>query len=292
MADGLIVFDCLDSDVLAEARKQELNISREFAIYRSRLIKSAVEVGVYQNASGSNVEWHDEIITACLTKRSIPPWQELPSLTAPAFEFTRVQITNETSLGAAIRMRDQGLSPLVLNFANGTSPGGGFFRGATAQEESLCRCSALYWTLVGDPMYLHHACHFEVESTDWGIVSPQVPFICNDSGTFFDNPILIDIVTSAAPYAPKVGKPRSRELLRDRIQRILHIAAGQRYTSLVLGAWGCGAFGNDPIQTAEDFKAAIVNNFNRQFTDIVFAIADWSPQRKFLRPFYDVFSDP
>ncbi len=118
-------------------------------------------------------------------------------------------------------MRDQGLRPLVLNFANGISPAVVFFQGATAQEESLCRCSALYWTLVGDPMYLHHAYQFEVESTDWGIVSPQVPFICNDSGTFFDKPILIDIVTSAAPYAPSVGQPRSRELMRDRIQRIL-----------------------------------------------------------------------
>ncbi len=289
MADGLIVLDCLDSDVLAEARKQELNISQDFAVYRSQLVKTAVELGVYQNASSNDVEWHDEIIAACLTKRSIPPWEELPPLSAPAFEFTHVQVTNETSLGAALRMRDQGLRPLVLNFANGISPGGGFFRGATAQEESLCRCSSLYWTLVGDPMYLHHAYQFEVESTDWGIVSPQVPFICNDSGTFFDNPILIDIVTSAAPYAPSVGQPRSRELLRDRIQRILHIAAGQNYTSLVLGAWGCGAFYNDPRQTAEDFKAAIVNNFNRQFTDIVFAIADWSPQRRFLRPFHAVF---
>ncbi len=292
MNDGLIVLDCLDSDVLAEARKQELNISRDFAIYRSRLVKTAVELGIYQNAFGNDVEWRDEIIAACLSKRSIPPWLELPPLPASGFEFTRVQVTNETSLGAALRLRDQGLSPLVLNFANGTSPGGGFFRGATAQEESLCHCSSLYWTLVSDPMYLHHAYRFEVESTDWGIVSPQVPFICNDSGTFFDNPILIDIVTSAAPYAPAVGQPRSRELLRDRIQRILHIAVGQNYTSLVLGAWGCGAFGNDPRQTAEDFKVAIVSNFNRQFTDVVFAIADWSPQRRFLRPFHDVFSGP
>ncbi|MCU0714101.1 MAG: TIGR02452 family protein, partial [Pirellula sp.] len=58
---------------------------------------------------------------------------------------------------------------------------------------------------------------------------------------------------------------------------------------LVLGAWGCEKFGNDPLRTAEDFKSVIVNDFNRQFADIVFAIADWSPQRRLLNPFRDVF---
>jgi uncharacterized protein (TIGR02452 family) len=181
------------------------------------------------------------------------------------------------------------LNPLVLNFANGTSPGGGFSRGATAQEESLCRCSSLYWTLVSDPMYLYHSYQLEEEPTDWAIVSPKVPFFCNDAGEHFDHPILIDVISSAAPLASQVGEPQWRELLRGRIRRILHIAACQNYTSLVLGAWGCEKFGNDPLRTAEDFKSVIVNDFNRQFADIVFAIADWSPQRRLLNPFRDVF---
>ncbi|XZE21502.1 TIGR02452 family protein [Pirellulaceae bacterium SH449] len=290
MSKDLIAIECLDSDELADARKKELHISREYAFYRTRLVKTAVEIGTYDSNGGKIVDWRQEIIAACLSKKSIPPWQELPPIPSPAFDCTRVQVTNETTLGAALRLIDQGKRPLVLNFANGTSPGGGFLTGANAQEESLCRCSSLYWTLVSDPMYLHHAYLDESGSTDWAIVSPMVPFFCTDAADTFDKPVLIDIITAAAPYAPSVGQPRSRELLQARIYRILQIAAGLNYHSLVLGAWGCGAFMNDSRLTAEDFKAALSGAFKRQFSDVVFAIADWSPQRKYLAPFRDVFA--
>jgi uncharacterized protein (TIGR02452 family) len=58
----------------------------------------------------------------------------------------------------------------------------------------------------------------------------------------------------------------------------------------VLGAWGCGAFGNDPNRTAVDFREALENEFRGAFFDIVFAITDWSPKRRFLGPFRDVFT--
>ncbi len=59
---------------------------------------------------------------------------------------------------------------------------------------------------------------------------------------------------------------------------------------LVLGAWGCGAFANDPHRTATDFRQALENDFSGAFTEIVFAITDWSRERKFLGPFRDVFN--
>jgi len=58
----------------------------------------------------------------------------------------------------------------------------------------------------------------------------------------------------------------------------------------VLGAWGCGAFENDPHRTARDFRQALEHDFGGAFSDIVFAITDWSPERKFLGPFRDVFA--
>jgi hypothetical protein len=49
----------------------------------------------------------------------------------------------------------------------------------------------------------------------------------------------------------------------------------------VLGAWGCGAFGNDPHQRAEEFRAALVDEFAGAFREVLVAISDWSPERRF-----------
>ncbi len=285
----LNVLDVFDSDEMADARREELDISRDLAFYRTRWITQMVESGFYEDARGKEVDWRGQIVDACLAKRSIPPWQHLIDLNDTKFDQTQVQVSNETSLGAAIRFIDAGHKPLVLNFANGVTPGGGFQRGARAQEETLCRCSSLYWTLVGDPMYLHHSYQGESDSSDWAILSPDVPFICDDVQRPFDSVKRISVITSAAPYAPAVGQPRSRELLKRRIDRLLSISKSFRYQSLVLGAWGCGAFKNDPHQTAEDFYQALTTDFAGCFSEVVFAICDWSPERRFLGPFRDQF---
>jgi uncharacterized protein (TIGR02452 family) len=79
-------------------------------------------------------------------------------------------------------------------------------------------------------------------------------------------------------------------LLRRRIHRVLAVAHAYDHPALVLGAWGCGAFANDPHTTAVDFRHALEDDFSGAFSDIVFAVADWSPERRFLGPFRDVFA--
>jgi uncharacterized protein (TIGR02452 family) len=78
--------------------------------------------------------------------------------------------------------------------------------------------------------------------------------------------------------------------LHHRIHRTLAIAQSYGYATLVLGAWGCGAFANDPHRTAVDFRQALESDFKGAFSDIVFAITDWSPERRFLGPFRNLFS--
>jgi uncharacterized protein (TIGR02452 family) len=85
---------------------------------------------------------------------------------------------------------------------------------------------------------------------------------------------------------------KAAELLRERIGRVLAIAEAYADEALVLGAWGCGAFGNDPARTARDFRDALYGPFRGAFREIVFAIADWSPSRRFLGPFRDAFAEP
>jgi conserved hypothetical protein TIGR02452 len=205
------------------------------------------------------------------------------------FRGTKIQVSNETTLQAAKRLLDDGEKVLALNFANGVSPGGGFLHGARAQEECLCRSSALYLTLSGDPMYGHHAARSLPDSTDWAILSPDVPVFRADYGTMLNEPYLLSFITCAAPYAPTVGKRESAILVKSRIHRILEIAHAYGYSDLVLGAWGCGAFDNDPVETARSFKDHLTGDFSGAFSQIVFAITDWSTDRKMLGPFRNIF---
>jgi uncharacterized protein (TIGR02452 family) len=287
---NLNILPCLDSMEMATARRRELDIPRNVAAALGRSAVEAANDGYYFIRTGRKVDWSQAVQAACMAKRSIAPDDRLPNQERITFYETRVQVTNETTLGASLRLVESGMRPLALNFANGIHPGGGFLNGARAQEEVLCRSSALYKTLIGDPMYNEHRNRKRPDSSDWAIYSPNVPVFRQDDGTELDYPWLLSFVTCAAPYAPAIGQPEAGDLLQGRIHRILAIARAFGHSVLVLGAWGCGAFANDPQRTTLDFRQALESAFRGAFSDIVFAITDWSPERKFLGPFRDVFS--
>lgn len=287
----LKMLGCLDSPEMANSCKQALDISQEKA---SELGLSAVEAinrGYYINSAGYKVDWSEAVNRARSMKQSIPP-DATVEITSPLLHLpeTRVQVCNDTTLHASFRLVQDGHRTLALNFANGVRPGGGFLSGAKAQEEVLCRSSALYCTLVDDPMYEYHQRRQRPDSSDWVIYSPDVPVFRTDSGAVLDDPWNLSFLTSAAPYAPYIGQPESGDLLEKRIHRILEVASAYGYETLLLGAWGCGAFANDPYRTALDFRKALEGDFAGHFEDVVFAIADWSPERRFLRHFSYVFS--
>ena len=286
----LKILPCLDSDELSNSRLRELGIPRHIAAAFGKSALGAGLNGYYVNGSGAKVDWSHQVQAACSAKVSVPPDASLPAPASVTFPETRIQVTNETTLGASRRLIENGLKPLALNFANGEYPGGNFLGGARAQEEALCRSSALYHTLVGDQMYEEHRKRPLQDSTDWAIYSPDVPVFRADDGIELDEPWLLSFITCAAPYAPDVGQPISGDLLKQRIHRVLAIARAYGYQALVLGAWGCGAFANDTRRTAIDFRQALENEFRGAFSDVVFAITDWSPERVFLGPFRDVFA--
>lgn len=287
---ALKMLSCLDSPDMATSRRHELDIPRSRAAALGRSAVEAASLGYYLNSVGDKVDWSLKVRHACSAKLSIAPDAPLPTSERAPQSETRVQVSNETTLQASLRLVQGALRPVALNFANGVHPGGGFLNGARAQEEVLCRSSALYCTLVDDPMYEYHRGRPRPDSSDWVIYSPDVPVFRSDDGAELNRPWLLSFLTSAAPYAPAIGQPESGDLLRKRIHRVLAVASAHGHEALVLGAWGCGAFANDPYLTAIDFRKALEMHFKGHFSDVVFAVTDWSPERKFLGPFRDVFS--
>jgi uncharacterized protein (TIGR02452 family) len=278
----------IDSPQDAADRRRELDLDRRTAQRLGEEAVTFLRQGWYPDAHGGRVGWSEAVDRAMAQAVSIPTGAPLPG-PPPAHHATYlVEVANETSLAAARRLAALGRRPLVLNMANGVQPGGGFLSGARAQEEYLCRSSALFATLVNDAMYPSHAARPLPDSTDWAILSPDVPVFRDDTGTPLDEPWLVSVISSAAPYAPTVGQPRSADLLDARIARVLDIAQAYAYTSLVLGAWGCGAFANDTARAARDFRRHLENR-SGAFEHVVFAITDWSQERRFLGPFAEVF---
>jgi len=135
---------------MAGHRRQELDIPRDVAAELGRSAVKAARDGFYVTKDGHKIVWRDAVQAACDAKRSIAPDAPLPRNERSHFSQTRVQVTNETTLGASRRLVDNRLRPLALNFANGVQPGGGFLVGARAQEEVLWRSSSLYQTLIDD----------------------------------------------------------------------------------------------------------------------------------------------
>lgn len=245
------------------------------------------------SVNGCQVDLSDLINQVHQHKHSISPEMNLPFPQQEVrFAMTTVQVRNETTLMTARDMVANGKRPLVLNFANGTEVGGGFLRGARAQEETLCYASTLYSTLVGDPFYRYNLEHAPTVSTDYAILSQAVVFK-DDKYTLIERPWIMDVLTAAAPIANTqwggVSQSVSATLMDQRIARVLDIAIAYGYTDLVLGAWGCGAFGNDPVVISRLFEKQLKQR-QQYFETVYFTIADWSPERRFLGAFAETFS--
>jgi uncharacterized protein (TIGR02452 family) len=79
-------------------------------------------------------------------------------------------------------------------------------------------------------------------------------------------------------------------VMRARTRKVLAVAAAHGQRRLILGAWGCGAFGLDGDMMAGIFAEALAQQGGGVFDEVVFAITDWSDDRRFIGPFERAFS--
>ena len=206
----------------------------------------------------------------------------------------QVTVTKSKSFEAAMILRKQYPEKRigVLNFASATNPGGGVKKGSSAQEESLCRCSTLYPCLSQDRLwqmyYQKNRNAHDNLHTDAVIYSPDV-VICKTDDSCperMEDWVTVDVISCAAPnlrdrpanaynadrgQAVKVSSNVLYKLHASRARHILHIAAANHIDILILGAFGCGAFQNDPAVVAKAY-ADVMPEYQKYFDRIEFAI--------------------
>jgi uncharacterized protein (TIGR02452 family) len=272
-----------------------MHIDRERAAQLGRDTVRILDAGGYTAPSGHSVDLRVLIAHAVAATRTYPPSAVVPVSTTEQ-HATLITVTNETTLAAASRLVAAGGTPVALNFASARHPGGGFLSGARAQEESLARSSALYACLRDSPMYAWHEAQRYPPYSDYALYSPEVPVFRDDGGALLDQPYRCSFITCPA-VNPKVAQERDstcgpaiRTAMAQRIRRALAIAAAHGHAEIILGAWGCGAFGNDPHEIAALFNQALDGPYRGTFATVVFAIVDWSAERRFLGPFERAFS--
>lgn len=207
----------------------------------------------------------------------------------------RIEVTLETTQTAAHRLvASEGIADVaLLNFASATSAAGGFLRGARAQEEDLARCSALYACLqTQTELYAYHRMAGSDLYSDRMIYSPRVPFFRVRSDSLTARVYEASVLTAAAPNAGKVlARDASRgaeieAVFRRRTGKVLALAEAHGHRTLVLGAWGCGVFQNDPAMAADAFGTWLESaRFRASFDRIVFAVYDPRPDKPSHTPF-------
>ena len=208
-------------------------------------------------------------------------------------DAAKVIVSKKRTYEAAADYRGQHV--VVHNFASASNPGGGVTKGANAQEESLCRCSGLYFSLntpsMWDGFYKPHREAHDPFHNDDIIYTPKVTVFKTDTATpklmaesdWYD----VDVITCAAPNlrcqpsnrynsgdGDKQTVIKDKDLLvlhEKRLRRILEVALSEECDTIILGAFGCGAFQNNPEIVALASRK-VIEDYRYAFKNIEFAV--------------------
>ena len=239
--------------------------------------------------------------------------EELPPIDKNIYD-TKAQVVVSKKRTYEAASGYKGTKTAVLNFASATNPGGGVEHGANAQEECLCRCSTLFLNLNVEKMvegfYKPHIMTCGPLHNDDIIFTPDVTVFKTDT----TNPTLmaesdwydVDVITCAAPnlrrqYFNKyiLEDENVSEIIHNddllllhekRLQRILDVAVMNRDETLILGAFGCGAFKNDPEIVALAAKN-VIKDYLYAFKNIEFAVYSSSRDERNYETFERMLND-
>jgi uncharacterized protein (TIGR02452 family) len=186
------------------------------------------------------------------------------------YDEMNVQTINSDTVSAASIFSKLGKT-CVLNMASAKKAGGGVANGAKAQEECLFRCSNLTTTVVQDFYPLNY---------NEALYTTDATFFKDRNYNNID-PFTVDVVTIAAinlnPNAHyddiiAFEKQHYRIITQDKIRLMLLLANMNKCENVILGAWGCGVFKNNPSTISDMFHKVINNEFKGCFKNVIFAV--------------------
>lgn len=222
--------------------------------------------------------------------------EKYPQISAQPDKAGAIRVTKHKTFEAAMAVHKEHKDwrIAVLNFASATTPGGGVTKGSSAQEESLCRCSTLYPALTSNALWdAYYSVNRAARNplyTDALIYTPGVT-ICKTDDQFPERLeqsdwTEVDVITCAAPNlrqrpgnmynhddseAVVISPDELLALHKSRARHILTVAASKGVDALILGAFGCGAFQNDPTVVAKAYKD-VLEEMKGYFSLVEFAI--------------------
>ncbi len=208
-------------------------------------------------------------------------------------DTAKVVVSKKRTYEAAAGYKGQHVA--VHNFASASNPGGGVVNGASAQEECLCRCSGLFFSLNSPAMWEgfyqpHRNAHNPIHNDDI-IYTPNVTVFKSDTSMpklmsevdWYD----VDVITCAAPNLRSQpsnhynsGDGNKQTMMKDkdllalhekRLRRILEVALSEGCDAIILGAFGCGAFQNNPEVVALANRN-VIKDYLHAFKNIEFAV--------------------
>lgn len=197
------------------------------------------------------------------------------------------EFTDESTTKAIRRLSGGKLG--VLNFASAMNPGGGFLKGSNAQEESIARVSTLYKFLIQemDTYYEYNRTGDFEFYADRAVYSGGVELFRQDDGRYLSHCLPCNILTIPAVNTNKVkNKGKINEHMLKRIYMLCSIFANEHDDTLILGAFGCGVFGNNISDVAGFFHTVLCDyGLETYFKHICFALNDERTKLEFMRNF-------
>jgi len=127
--------------------------------------------------------------------------------------------------------------------------------------------------------------------TDYMIYSPEVVFIRDEKLNLLENPVTANIITApAVNYGQVLLKKEdsvlAQKLMKIRMRKVLALFAEKKNTDIILGAYGCGVFRNDPYTIVKYWKELLYDeNYISYFENIIFAVFDNSKNQECIKAF-------